>query len=726
MFRIRAIISCTLLGLLLAVGLSGAPVLAAGITVDDDCPLSAAIESANRDLAQGRCTSGSGADTITLTSDITLTGEALPRITADLTINGDDNSLSGGDLSAIFWVENADVTIRNLTISNGFSSTSGGAIFVDGGNLILEDSSVENNEALNSGGGIYANGARVTLIRSFVRNNVADSGTGGGIYIAGKSDNEHRLTIDESVFYNNRASQDGGAIHATGGAVEIKKSGFQDNGADEGGVIEIWNGTLVMHNTTLHNNSAREGGAVNAGADPDSTGSVALVHNTFTSNTAWERGGSIAMTGLTATLDIGNTWMSGQLADGVLHCDSGISPYSILENSANYIQDESCPDLSNIDPQALSIDQTEETVAAQSVEAQPAEAQSVEEGLELVALSLEEELEQLKLSSLRDIEGVIYHELLQGNPAIDAADNELCRELDDPDDDVVDTRRPQGAACDIGAWELPLPTPTPTPRPPDPLPPAPTNPPPLPTATATPTPLPVCEPVYEHVVAAGDNLFRLAIQYGITVEALIELNQLPSDAILSVGQVIEVPYHSESPENPCICPGVPAGYLVRTSSHDVRCLPVEIADIDKHPLMNAGVVQALSIFGNAAAGVEFCFSGAGTVVFEDDSTFPAQVSRLSLYENENLRCAQVPGQGRVVHVAALTDAESIPLIDCQVTTSNVARLVDRPAGNTVLGILPFNITMSASARTANWLLVNYLGRSGWISASLAQTTGACD
>ncbi len=706
MSHLRAAFARIILWLPLIVGLSGAPVLAASISVDEDCSLSAAIVSANLDLVQGRCTAGSGDDTITLTSDVTLGGSALPTITADLTIDGGDNTLSANDLSAIFTIDNANVIIRNLTISNGLTGTRGGAFYIDGGSLTLTNSSIENNQALDSGGGIYANNARVTLNSTVVRNNIAGRGGGAGIYIAGTSDNTHTLTISQSMFASNAASQDGGAIHAAGGTVEIKKSGFQSNSADEGGVIEIWNGDLVMHNTTLNSNSAREGGAINAGADLVSTGSVVLVHNTFTSNTSTERGGSIAMTGINATLRIGNTWISGALAGGILHCDPGISPYSILDNSANYIQDNSCPDANT-----------------------QAQAQAAEDDAELSFQSAEEELAALKLSTLREIEGVIYHELLEENPAIDAADNDLCNQLDDPDDDVVDTRRPQGDACDIGAWEFPVPEPTEPPDPPDP-PPAPTsppatNPPPPPptvTPTVTPTPLPICE----HVVAAGENLYRIALQYNTTVEALHELNQL-SDDILSVGQTIEVPNcYPQSPEEPYICPDVPAGYLVLTVSSDVRCQPVVIADIDKHPLMNAGVEQALNVWGNVAAGVEFCFNGIGTVVFEDASSFPALVARLSVYAKGGMYCAQVPGAGKVVHVAPLTDAESIPLQECQVTTSNVAQLRDAPAGSTILALVPYDIAMSVEGRTANWFLVDYLGQSGWISIDLLQTEGDCE
>ena len=43
-----------------------------------------------------------------------------------------------------------------------------------------------------------------------------------------------------------------------------------------------------------------------------------------------------------------------------------------------------------------------------------------------------------------------YYPLLEGSPAIDAADDEYC-----PDTDMLGAARPQGAACDIGAYERP-------------------------------------------------------------------------------------------------------------------------------------------------------------------------------------------------------------------------------------------------------------------------------
>ena len=763
-----------LLALLIAVlAVAALPASAVTISVDEDCTLREAIVAANLDTAQGKCAAGSGTDLITLTANVTLNG-ALPAITADLTIDGSLKTVSGNDAGGVFVISGATVTMQNMTISDGLTGSRGGGILLDDGKLTLRQVTVDDNQALDSGGGIYANDSDVTLIGSSITNNVAGRGGGAGIYMAGNT-GTHKLTASRSVLSYNSASQDGGAIHAAGGTVDIRKSGLQGNSADEGGVIEIWNGKLIMHNNTLNANSAREGGAINAGADLASKGSVELIHNTFTDNTASERGGAIAMTGVNATLKIGNTWISGSLSSGVKHCDPGVSPYTILGNTSNYIVDNSCPVQATPTPTP-----TQDGASIQSASR-----------IEVVAQSAQS-LSTLKLGAIQKKDGVIFHPLLVGNVALDAADQTLCQSLNNPDDDIVDTRRPQNVVCDIGAWEMPYSSPTPTPMglqlptdtpeptatvvprdpddtddPDDPDAPDPTatpqsagtppggvppgvQPPNQPTATPTPsatppagaptaivgqhtdtptptlTPSPPSSPLCAHRVVSGDSLYLIALNNSTTVDALRALNRLQSDT-LHVGQLIDLPQcRPPAPDDPYLCPGAPPGYPVWTVSPDVRCQVVVIADIDKHPLMNAGVLQALDVWGAVEAGAEVCFSGAGSLVYEDDSVSPARAQRLPLYIKYGMNCAIIPASGRIAHVAPLTDEQSIPLTSCRVTTTNVARLLDAPAGSNVQALLPFNLTLPAKARTANWFMVEYLGQSGWVSAALVDSDGACE
>ena len=72
---------------------------------------------------------------------------------------------------------------------------------------------------------------------------------------------------------------------------------------------------------------------------------------------------------------------------------------------------------------------------------------------------------------------------------------------------------------------------------------------------ASPTPLPVIEPTAMpavqptapatgeriHVVVAGENLFRIGLQYGFTAQELATYNNIPNVDRINVGQEIRIP-----------------------------------------------------------------------------------------------------------------------------------------------------------------------------------------
>ena len=704
-------------------------VFSADIAVDEDCSLSAAIIAANNDAVFDRCVAGDGTDTITLLNDVALSGR-LPTITTDMTIDGGDYTVSGEDVGSIFFIDDAVVTLKNLTITKGLSGSRGAGIHVEYGDLRLESATVIDNHAGDAGGGIYASNSNVNIIASRIEDSTAGRSGGAGIYFT-SSTAGHTLNIEElSVFRNNIASQDGGAVRVAGGIVTIDKSSFSENSADEGGVIEIWNGSLRVENTTMNENHAREGGAINAGADLDSAASVTLVHVSLVDNTAEERGASIALTGSQATLSVGNSYISGETDEGVTLCHPGISEYSVIEYVSNTIVDGSCP---LVEPEEEE-EEEEETVGqaardneigdeeldAQSLdEADQQEQFSIElatpEAIVARAQNVEEVLEELKLGAPRTWRGVTYYPLEEGSSAIDTADETMCAELRDPDSDLVDTTRPQGDGCDIGAFELPWsdePPPTPTP---------------IPTATPTATPPEETPPqACRHIVQPGDSLYTVALQYGTTIEDLRLLNRLTID-LLDVGQELILPGCEPTlPEEPFICNDIPYDIFIKAASTDIRCEVVELSDLDKHPLMNAGINVAVEVWGRTNLGVEICFTGGGSLVFMDTGVSPTVVSRLSLYEAGDQKCARIDRNGTVVHVAALTEDTSIPLTECLLTTANVLRLRDEAGGSIIRALVPFRVTVPARARTASWFFVEFMGLDGWISADYVQTAGICE
>jgi LysM repeat protein len=63
-----------------------------------------------------------------------------------------------------------------------------------------------------------------------------------------------------------------------------------------------------------------------------------------------------------------------------------------------------------------------------------------------------------------------------------------------------------------------------------------------PIAAATPTPPPTAPPSYiEYVVQRGDILRAIAQKYGVTVEEILAINQIPNPDSLNVASVIRIP-----------------------------------------------------------------------------------------------------------------------------------------------------------------------------------------
>ncbi len=94
----------------------------------------------------------------------------------------------------------------------------------------------------------------------------------------------------------------------------------------------------------------------------------------------------------------------------------------------------------------------------------------------------------------------------------------------------------------------PTETPTATPTPVRPTPtPRPYTPPPTPTPTATPTPL-----IY--TVARGDTLLAIARRFGVSVQALQDVNGIIDPRRLQIGQPLIIPLEGEAPGTPTPTP----------------------------------------------------------------------------------------------------------------------------------------------------------------------------
>ena len=97
-----------------------------------NCTLADAIRAANADAERGECPAGDGADTITLSADITLEGE-LPRVLSDITIDGADHTISGDAQFRILYVDlGGALTLQNIHLTAGLAHNDVIFTFVDG------------------------------------------------------------------------------------------------------------------------------------------------------------------------------------------------------------------------------------------------------------------------------------------------------------------------------------------------------------------------------------------------------------------------------------------------------------------------------------------------------------------------------------------------------------------------------------------------------------------
>lgn len=221
---------------------------------DGSCTLREAVANANSDAdtTGGDCSAGSGADTITFG----VNGTAV--LSSALSINDADGlsmdslgrsvTLSGGNAVRVLWVTpGAALTLKSLTIANGYADQ-GGGVYNQFGSLTVLNSTFVGNTATSTGGGIASYSDRA---------NIANPGG--------------NLTIANSTFTGNHAVV-GGAIRNSGIAATIINSTIVGNSVglpicppgficpieDNGGGIEN-NGALNLHNSIVAGNTATVG-----------------------------------------------------------------------------------------------------------------------------------------------------------------------------------------------------------------------------------------------------------------------------------------------------------------------------------------------------------------------------------------------------------------------------------------------------------------------------------
>ncbi len=401
------------------VGALGLPALGNTITVtttadevntNGQCSLREAIINANNDNQSGStdCAAGSGADTIVLQSGATYTlskdddggGHQTDSgannddldITSDITIQGNGAIIERS--TAVTCIINGTAVAGEFRI---FEVVSGGALTLQ--NLTVRDGCADGSvlTANLDGGGIFNTGGTLTITNSTISDNSAYGS--GGIF------NEGTVTITNSTLSGNSATGDVGAAISNVGTMTVTNSTISGNSALAGGGI-FNGGTLTVTNSTISGNSAvfDGGGILNVGGAP-----LTITNSTISGNSAANTGSGIFNQG---TVNIKNSIVANNTLQPNCFGSAGITP-----SGTNLTTDTSCPGFTQVTSAQLNLGPLQVNAPGTTA----------------------------------------THALLSGSAAIDAVPAGQCTDLSSTPVDVTEDQRgvgrPQGAACDVGAYE---------------------------------------------------------------------------------------------------------------------------------------------------------------------------------------------------------------------------------------------------------------------------------
>ena len=293
-------------------GLAAAPAALAA-TVPCSVPsLISAISTANATSGTVTLTSGC-VYTLTAVNNTTDGGTGLPVITGKVTVQGSGatiarSTVTGTPAFRVFDVASAGgLTLSSLTLSNGLANNGvqgGGAIYSHG-TLSVTGSTFTGNSSPattgTSGGAINSSGVLTVTTSTFSGNTAQE---GGGIF------NQKTATITNSTFTNNKATIfGGGALLNAAGTETVSGDTFTGNTGPGGGAIDN-DTTLKISDSTFYNNT----GGSNGGGAVENFGPTTITQSTLSGNTSPYGADILNYTGF--TLSISMSIVAGGLVGG--------------------------------------------------------------------------------------------------------------------------------------------------------------------------------------------------------------------------------------------------------------------------------------------------------------------------------------------------------------------------------------------------------------------------
>jgi predicted outer membrane repeat protein len=341
---------------------------------------------------------------------------------------------SGGEFSSVknlgggMYNASCSPTLTNVTFTGNSASAYGGGMYNDSSGPTLTSVTFSGNSASYYGGGMYNRYSSPALTSVTFDGNSA--GAGGGMFNTDRSS----PVLTGATFSGNRATESGGGmLNQMYSGPALTSVTFSGNSARlGGGMYNTSHGSPTLTNVTFSGNPADYGG----GMYNFSTSSPTLTNVTFSSNSASHYGGGI-YNRYDSSPTLNNVTFGGNSASngGGMYNNSSSSP--VIRNTILW---------GDTGGEVVNWDSTSAPTITSSV---------VEGGCPLYAATCTKVINaDPRLGALGDYGGATQTiPLLPGSSAIDAGDDGLC-----PATDQRSVARPQGAHCDIGAFEKELAT----------------------------------------------------------------------------------------------------------------------------------------------------------------------------------------------------------------------------------------------------------------------------
>ena len=319
--------------------------------------------------------------------------------------------------------------VAGSTISGNFAAQGGGFYSTRWGTLLVDSTTISGNSAAH-GGGIYSTAQSTLVLTNSTVIGHSVRGKGGGIF-DGSGLLTGTLIITNSVVSDNSAGT-GGGIYSVEGDVSVTSSTVSNNtaGLDGGGIFSRRSDVSVTSSTVSNNIAGLDGGGVSSGSGKFFQ--LTIINSTISGNTATREGGAIY------------TFYDFVLRGGILTMINS----TVSDNSSGIINDNDGGEVKlantiivNSNGDDCSGDETF-TSLGHNLDSDGS-----------CGLNATGDLSNTnpKLGPLADNGGPTKtHGLLPGSPAIDRIPPQSCIVTTDQ----RGVARPQGAACDIGAYEF--------------------------------------------------------------------------------------------------------------------------------------------------------------------------------------------------------------------------------------------------------------------------------